>query len=182
MASRATPTNPFGQWLAAGCKLAEQRREHEWALADWLAAGKEAGHLREVRFDRLGVDLGIITRRLKDALKAATTFPVGVREPSVSVEHHAAIANLPGDEAVELLKRAAAEKLTVQAMREAMTAHRYATGERWDDEDTDTTLATLQIRAWNRATPEARALAFEQFKIAAERGLTIVDEDEAVDA
>ncbi len=168
-------------WLAEGRMLAQQRRDAEWATADWMAQGKQAGHLDRVRFSLLSERLGITTRKLKDALKAALTFPLEQRQACLSVDHHALIANLPDAEASALLQRAIAERLSIQAAREAVAQHRLATGERFSDDDTDSSLATVQIRAWNRATPEARALAFEHFRISAAKGHGIIDEDEAVD-
>lgn len=147
-----------------------------------MAEGKAAGHLSCLKYNFLSECVGLAPKRLKDALKAAATFPPDRREPTVSVDHHAAIVSPPADQALPLLQRATAERLSVTAMRQAVTQHPFATGERFDDEDTDCTLATMTIRAWNRASPEAREMAFELFKIAAGRGLSVVDEDEAVDA
>lgn len=174
--------SPIDTWLAQGREIAAQRLNYDWLMADWMAAGKAAGHLSRLKYNFLSECVGLPPRRLKDALKAAVTFPANKRQPTISVDHHAAIVSLPEDEALPLLQRAAADRLSVTAMRQAVTQHRFATGERFDDEDTDSTLATLTIRAWNRATPEAREMAFELFKIAADRGLGVVDEDEAVDA
>lgn len=176
------PCAPDTEWIAVGRTLADQRREMDWLLADWLRDGREAGHVANIKFNALGEAVGIMPQRLKEACKAATVFPPALRNPLLSVEHHAAIASLPQDEAQPLLQRAVAERLPVKALREHVTQRRYETGANFKDEDVDSTLATLQIRAWNRATPEARAMAFEQFKIAAANGLGIVDEDEAADA
>jgi len=153
----------------------------DWALADWMAEGKSAGHLSQAKFDFLSENLGLAPKRLKDALKAAMTFPPALRDATLSVEHHAAVASLPKDEALPLLKRAAREHLSVNECREVVTQHRYSTGARFDDEDTDSTLATHIRRAWNRATEQARREVYEDFKIAAAHGFCIIDEDEARD-
>jgi hypothetical protein len=166
-------------WMDEGRALADQRRALDWSLADWMEEGKRSGHLSRIKWPFLSESVGMGSKRLKDLLKAATAFPPAERATALSVEHHATIAGLPKDKAAALLERAMAERLAVQSMREAVTQHRYETGERFNDEDTDTSLATMQIRAWNRATPEARAMAFEHFQIAAANGLGIVDEDEA---
>lgn len=177
-----SPTNLIGAWMDQGCTLADQRRAIDWSLAVWMEEGKRAGHLACVKWPFLSESIGIPRKVLKDLLRAATAFPPAERTPALSVEHHAIIASLPKDKALPLLERAAAERLTLQAMRECVTQHRFETGERFEDEDTDSSLATVQIRAWNRATPEARALAFEHFQIAAAKGHGIVDEEEATDA
>ncbi|MFT4056165.1 MAG: hypothetical protein QM681_16800, partial [Novosphingobium sp.] len=173
---------PLDAWVAKGRDLVSQRLDVDWKIADWMAEGKDAGHLSQAKFDFLSENLGLAPKRLKDALKAATVFPPALRDSTLSVEHHAAVASLPKDEALPLLKRAAREHLSVNECREVVTQHRYSTGARFDDEDTDSTLATLMRRAWNRGTPESRAEAFEDFRIAAANGFAIIDEDETRDA
>jgi len=168
---------PQTEWIERGKALASQRRDVDWALADWLAEGKTAGYLTQSGFDFLSDNLGLAPKRIKDALKAAATFPPALRDPTLSVEHHAAVASLPQDEALPLLKRASTEHLPVNAIREAVTQYRYRTGAIFDDDDTDCTLCTLIVRAWNRATPEARKM-FMQLATPAHNG--IIDEDEVL--
>jgi hypothetical protein len=165
-------------WIEQGRSLVRQRLDVDWRIADWMADGKTAGHLSQAKFDFLSENLGLAPKRLKDALKAAVKFPPALRDSSLSVEHHAALASLPRDEALPLLKRASADHLPVNALREYVTQHRYATGQNFADEDTDSTLATHILRAWNRATPDARETAFAMIEIAAAHQFTIIDEDE----
>lgn len=171
-------TAPDAAPNADGCSLARLRIESDWRLADWLAEQKRAGAMTTGRLAQLSQRFGIARTRLRDATNAATRFPPTLRLSSLSFEHHAAIVSLADDVALPLLRRAEAEGLPVSAMREAVTQQRYATGERWDDEDVDSTLCTLTLRAWNRATPQAREMAFELMEIAAANGFAIVDEDE----
>ncbi|MBH0112728.1 hypothetical protein I5E68_07155 [Novosphingobium sp. YJ-S2-02] len=174
----AAPLAPLDDWVAKGRSLVAQRLDVDWKIADWMAEGKDAGHLSQAKFDFLSDNLGLAPRRLKDALKAALHFPPALRDASLSVEHHAAVASLPKDEALPLLKRASSEHLQVQDLREAVTQRRYETGALFDDEDTDTTLCTLVVRAWNRATPDAR----ESFmQLARTVNFGIIDEDEVND-
>lgn len=172
----APVTTTLDQWIDAGRSLVAKRLETDWALADWMAEGKTAGHLTQAKFDFLQDNLGLAPKRLKDALKAATTFPPALRDSTLSVEHHAAVASLPKDEALPLLKRAAREHLSVNDCREVVTQRRYETGANFADEDTDSTLCTHIVRAWNRATPDARR-SFLDLQRAAK--LAIIDEDEA---
>ena len=169
------------EWVQRGRELATRRREVDWDLADWMAEGKSAGHLTQITFDFLAESLGLAPKRLKDAQKAAETFPPALRDRNLSIEHHAAVASLPRDEALPLLKRASQDHLPVNALREYVTQHRYATGQNFADDDMDSTLCTHILRAWNRATPEARRLAFDRIKAAARAGFTIIDEDEVCD-
>lgn len=170
------------QWLDGLKGLLEERRDVDWRIGDALIAGKTAGHLKQTGFDFLSEELGLNRKRVNDAIKAAEVFPPALRVPALSLEHHAAVASLPRDEALPLLKRASIEHLSVNECREVVTQHRYNTGQRFDDEDTDSTLCTHIVRAWNRGTPDARELAFTLLKSAAAQGFTIVDEDEATDA
>ncbi len=169
---------PSADWEAQGRSLAQARIETDWRLADRLAAAKLDGQLRPGRLDELSKALGIAKPRLRDAANAATRFPPDLRVASLSFEHHAALASLPDSEALPLLNRALEEGLSVSAMREHVTQRRYALGENFKDDDVDTTLCTLILRAWNRATPTAREMALDHFKIAEANGLGIVDEDE----
>lgn len=165
-------------WEAQGKSLAQARIETDWRLADSLALAKQEGQLPPGRLDELSKTLGIAKPRLRDAAKAATRFPPNLRVAALSFEHHAALASLPDDEALPLLNRALEEGLSVSAMRQHVTQRRYALGENFADDDVDSTLCTLIVRAWNRATPGAREMALDHFKIAEAHGLSIVDEDE----
>ncbi len=177
-----SPATTQEEWIDRGRALADQRRDVDWRLGDWMAEGKEAGYLDQSGFDFLSENLGLAPKRLKDALKAATTFPPALRDRTLSVDHYAAVASLPQDEALPLLKRASTDHLPVNALREHVTQRRYETGANFADDDTDSTLATLIRRAWNRGTVQARQDAFEDFKIAAANGFGIIDEDETRDA
>lgn len=161
-------------WIEEGRTLVSKRQEIDWALSDWMHTGKQAGYLEQTKFDFLSEQLGISPKALKDASKAADRFPPALRDRTLSVEHHAIVASLPQDEGLALLKKASAEKLKPQDLREAVTQHRYTHGEMFEDDDVDSTLATHIIRAWNRATPAAR----EQFmEVAVLVGYGILDED-----
>ncbi len=169
-------TSPLDEWIDKGRAIVSRRVEADWLLCDWMAEGKDAGHLTQTKFEFLQEKLGVAPKRLKDALKAAKAFPPSQRDASLSVEHHAVVASLPKDEALPLLKRASVEHLPVQAMREAVAQHRLHTGERFEDDDANTTLCTLIVRAWNRGTPAARGMFMDLAKHAK---LSVIDEDKA---
>ena len=171
----AAPKDTQAAWVDRGRALADERREVDWRLADWMSEGKEAGYINQAGFDFLSENLGLAPKRLKDALKAALTFPPALRNSALSVEYHAAVASLPKDEALPLLKRASDEHLPLQRLREHVTQRRYETWQNFADEDTDTTLCTLIVRAWNRATPDARESFME---LARPARFGIIDEDE----
>lgn len=171
----AAPIATQDEWLDKGRNLFTQRRDVDWQIAGWMVEGKTAGHLCQAKFDFLSDQLGVAPKRLKDALKAAEAFPPALRDINLSVEHHAAIASLPRDEALPLLQRASSEHLPVNALREYVTQRRYETGQNFADEDTDSTLCTHIVRAWNRATPAARQSFLDLQEVSQ---LGIIDEDE----
>lgn len=168
---------PQDEWFARGRDLAHRKVALEWDMAEWIAEGVRDGHAKQLGFDfaALGRELGIAPPRLKAACKAAQTFPPALRASDLSVEHHAAVATLPQNEALPLLRRASSEHLQVQDLREAVTRRRYETGQNFADEDIDSTLCTLIVRAWNRATPEAREMFMD---LARAVNLGTIDEDE----
>lgn len=170
---------PQVEWLNRGRDIAHAKVDLEWRMAEWIAEGVREGHAKQLGFDfaGLGKELGIAPPRLKAACKAAQTFPPALRDATLSVEHHAALASLPRDQALPLLKRAAQEHLSVNDCREVVTQHRYETGQRFDDEDVDSTFHTLMARQWNRSTPAARELFVESLRAIGFQG--IINEDEA---
>ena len=172
---------PQDEWLSRGRDIAHRKVALEWDMAEWIAEGVRDGHAKQLGFDfaALGKELGIAPPRLKAACKAAQTFPPALRAADLSVEHHAAIASLPPEEALPLLRRASTEHLTVNDCREVVTQRRYETGARFDDEDIDSTFCTLLVRQWNRSTPAAKALFAELLR--ANQFTGIIDEDRAHD-
>ena len=59
----AAPSAALESWVAKGRALVDQRRDIDWRLADWMAEGKNAGHLSQAKFDFLSEN-----RDLKDSL------------------------------------------------------------------------------------------------------------------
>ena len=174
----ANLSSPLDTWIANGRALAERRRDVDWEIADWMSEGREAGFITQAGFDFLADNLGIGPAKLKIISKAAA-IPAHLRDTSLTVEHHAVVAKLPKDDQLNLLNQASREHWKVQDLREAVTQRRYEAGELFDDEDIESTLCTLIVRAWNRATPAARQSFMDLAKVAK---LGIIDEDEANDA
>lgn len=96
----------FEAWVANGRDLAASRRNVDWQLADWMIEGQDKGYLTQASFDFLTDNLGIPQKRLKDITKAATAFPAHLRDASLTIEHHAAVAAVPTQEALQLLHTA----------------------------------------------------------------------------
>ena len=148
---------PAEEWIDRGRTLAAKRRDVDWAIADWMAEGKAAGHLDQAGFDFLADNLGIGPAKLKLIHKAAA-IPAHLRDTSLTVEHHAHVAELPVQEQIELLTEAKRQHWSDDDLRKQTITRKVETGraamlsqEEWDD------LSRMQfLHVWNRASVAAR--------------------------
>lgn len=149
----AAPACALQSWIDTGRALAAQRRDVDWRLADWMLDGQSQGFLDQTNFDFLSDNLGIAPKRLKDITKAATAFPAHLRDKALTIEHHAAVAPLPKQEAMELLHAAKDKHWTPEQTRyEAMKAR-----PREERQVEESPLESF-LRHWNRLP---RAVRFE---------------------
>jgi hypothetical protein len=166
-------TASLDQWIEAGRHLAKMKKRLGFMIGDWVNHGRE--HFpdqMELALDSADIDP-------KFALKAANVarmFPVHCRADDLSFDHHRALVKLPADERLGLLQEARKGHWDVGEVKEAVTQWRYEHGQLFDDEDIDTHLCTLIVKAWNRGTPDARKLFMELATIAK---TGVIDEDEA---
>jgi len=152
-----TAVTPAEEWIDRGRKLAAKRRDVDWAIADWMVEGKAAGHLDQAGFDFLADNLGIGPAKLKLIHKAAA-IPAHLRDTSLTVEHHAHVAELPVQEQIELLTEAKRQHWSDDDLRKQTITRKVETGraamlsqEEWDD------LSRMQfLHVWNRASVAAR--------------------------
>jgi hypothetical protein len=148
---------PAEEWIDRGRTLAAQRRDVDWAIADWMVEGKAAGHLDQAGFDFLADNLGIGPAKLKLIHKAAA-IPAHLRDTSLTVEHHAHVAELPVQEQIELLTEAKRQHWSDDDLRKQTITRKVETGraamlspDEWDDH------CRMQLQhAWNRASPSVR--------------------------
>lgn len=148
---------PAAEWIDRGRGLAARRRDVDWELADWLAEGKAAGHLDQAGFDFLAENLGIGPSKLRLIHKAAA-IPVHLRDTSLTIEHHAHVAELPAQEQMELLTEAKRQHWSDDALRKQAISRKVETGraamlspDEWDDH------CRMQLQhAWNRASIAVR--------------------------
>lgn len=152
-----TAVTPAEEWIDRGRTLAAKRRDVDWAIADWMVEGKAAGHLDQAGFDFLADNLGIGPAKLKLIHKAAA-IPAHLRDTSLTVEHHAHVAELPVQEQIELLTEAKRQHWSDDDLRKQTITRKVETGraamlsqEEWDD------LSRMQfLHVWNRASVAAR--------------------------
>lgn len=151
-------SEPFDAWVATGRSLADQRRNVDWEIADWMLSGKEQGFLSQAGFDFLSENLGMAPKRLKDIAKAAEAFPLHIRDTSLTIDHHASVASLPKQEALELLHAARDKHWTPERVRHEAQAH--TSEPRHLDRNSDAILESF-IRHWNRLPRSVRLEAAE---------------------
>jgi len=153
----------FDSWVDTGRNLASRRRDVDWEIADWMLDGQSQGFLDQTSFDFLADNLGIAPKRLRDISKAATAFPSHLRDKALTIEHHAAVAPLPKQEAMELLHVAKDKHWTPEQTRhEAMKARPR------DERTHEESPLESFIRHWNRLPRAIRLEAAEM--IAASHG------------
>jgi hypothetical protein len=148
---------PIDAWVDRGRSLASQRRDVDWAIADWMNEGKDAGFLTQAGFDLLSENLGIAPAKLKMIHKAAA-IPAHLRDTSLTVEHHAHVAELPAQEQMELLTEAKRQHWSDDALRKQAISRRTQIGgyEVLSQEEWEYHALMAMQHAWNRAPKQAR--------------------------
>ena len=111
--------------------------------------------------------------KLSNIVRIANAFPPGKRDERLSFEVHAQLSCLPDETRFETLATAVTEGWGERRAKAAAVAYRQERAG-FVDEDKEATLAVHVMRAWNRATPEAREYFNDLREIA---GLGIIDED-----
>jgi hypothetical protein len=157
----------LSSWIERGRSLATERRDVDWRLGDWLHDGQQQGYLDQAGFDFLSENLGIAPKRLRDINRAVEAFPAHLRDRALSVEHHASVAALPQQDALDLLHKAKAEHWTPERTRVEAQTHRGEESGVRGDRDSDGMLESF-LRHWNRLPRALRLDAAEL--IAAAKG------------
>lgn len=144
----------FTDWVQIGRELIHKRRQLDWEIADWVLFGSE-------RFpEQVEMALADMTddpRALRRVERVARAFPPHLRQPALTFDHHAHVADMPTQEALPLLQRSAREKLTARQLRIEAMLRKVETGQilpREDDPEDEALMAL--VRAWNRAPKPAR--------------------------
>ncbi len=163
----------FDGWVGIGADLAAQRRNTDWLIADWLAAGQER-FADQIEFEFLADTLGIAPKRLKSVAATAAAFPAAVRDASLSVDHHAHVATLPAPDRLAILRRAHVEHWTPEETRIEAIKRKVESGQGnlMVDDDPEYHALMLIVRGWNRAD---RAVRQQFIDLAAESDLGIID-------
>lgn len=170
-------SSKFEQWLAEGRRLAGVRLTIDFEIGDWLAKGRELFQPEQIE-----LALGEIAadaehaRALRRVEKVARAFPPSQRHKGLSFEHHAQLADLPKQEALPLLQKAAKTKMGAKQIRVEAMLKKVDLGlvlPREDDPEDDAMLALC--RAWNRAPKTVREDFFAMAEEAADADYGIIE-------
>ncbi|WP_267395258.1 MULTISPECIES: hypothetical protein [unclassified Sphingomonas] len=169
----ATDLAPAASWINAFQNAAAARDAAQWVMADLVAAARdEQPKLSTVALGKL-LDFGHV--RLGRLYRVAQAFPLQHRDTRVSFEVHEQLAAFPAEERPALLSRAVAERWSERQARKAAVDYRQEHAG-FVDEDRDNAQAVHIMRAWNRASRDAREYFADLQEIA---GLGLVDEETA---
>lgn len=161
---------PIEHWIEAGRQLADRKRELDWHTAEWADFGlRNYPEQLEMALGELGVEL----REVKRLHKTLEAFPPHLRDPGLTFEHHAHVADLPVQEALPLLKEAHEQHLPARKLRVMAMLKKVETGQtlpREDDADYDMLIAC--VRAWNRSS---RTVRQEFAEMIVESDLGVID-------
>lgn len=117
----------FPDWLATLKTLAGIRRNIDWVIGDWLRIGQER-FPEQIQMELLGGELGMSPKRLKRVVDISAKFPSHVRDETLSIEHHAHVADLPRPEQMELLSKAKREHWSDDDMRKQAISRKVESG------------------------------------------------------
>ena len=160
-------------WMADYATKAAARDRASWALADSVLEARLAGV--PVTSTATGKALDLSAVKLRSLAAIAAAFPPDKRAVTLSYEVHSYLAGMPAPLRYATLDKAVAEGWGENSARRAAAAYRQEQAG-FEDEDKETSQAVIIMRAWNRASPEAREYFAELQQVV---GLGLVHEDAA---
>ena len=146
---------PYAEWRALGDDIMQRQRNTQWLAGDWFAYGQT--HFAE----QLKLDLPEITddpKLLRKAAAVSQAFDADARNPALSYQHYAHVADMPAQEAAALLDTAKTERWPAKKLRIVAMERKAAIGQITVFSDDDYAYHALQdlARRWNRAAPDTR--------------------------
>jgi hypothetical protein len=161
----------YAEWVETFRDYLAERDVASWAMADLVAGARSEAFGSTI--SEMAEALNINRLKFSNIGRVAAAFPPDKRNYVVPFDVHGFLAGLPDETRFATLATAAAEGWGERKAKEVAVAYRQEKSG-FVDEDKETTLAVHVMRAWNRATPEAREYFNELREIA---GLGIIDED-----
>jgi len=160
-------------WMADYATKAAARDRASWAMADSVLEARTAGV--PVTSTATGKALDLSAVKLRSLASIAVAFPPDKRAATLSFEVHSYLAGMPAELRFATLEKAVAQGWGEVSARRAAAAYRQEQAG-FDDEDKENSQAVIIMRAWNRASPEAREYFAELQQVV---GLGLVHEDAA---
>jgi len=149
----------FDAWCDLGRSLIQNQRQADWFIAEWAQFGRD--HFQH-EFVFMAGQIAADPKRLSAMAKVAEAFPPHMRAGSLSFEVHREIASVATPEdRLAMIARADQERWTEKTAHQNVVTYRYEQGTLLPEDDPENREAVEIIRAWNRASPAARAYAYE---------------------
>jgi hypothetical protein len=116
----------YDEWRRQGARLGVASRSSAWWIGDWVRYGAQWYGPKYVVAARV---TGYDDQTLMNMVYVGTRFEVSRRRENLSWSHHAELAALGLAEQERWLDRAAAEKLSIRALRRELAASRAPTNQ-----------------------------------------------------
>lgn len=157
------------EWAPFGKTLALHRGATNWSIGDWMLIGDECG-LDDGVVETAAEATGLKRGTLHNMKSIARAFPPAARAHEVPWSHYALVAGFDDEQRGELLARAAAEKLSWEAMQAICRLKRQVKNREWQKFPEGTFGVIVARPPWQRApyedTPADAPRAMNEHEIA----------------
>lgn len=138
------------EWAKLGYKLGKLRSGTQWGLGDWLLYGEERA-FDEGAYEAAAEATGLKRGTLMNLKSVAKAFPRNARVHEIPWSHYALVAGFDDEQRGELLRRAAAEDLSWEAMRALCKQERIRRAREWQQFPTGTFGVIVAAPQWQAA-------------------------------
>ncbi len=111
------PNLSYETYAAVGLLLGKVREAIQWAIGDYILIGEQL--FKERSYQAIS-EIGVSESGLREYVRVAERVPRSIRRPELSWSHHRAVAALPPPEQKTWLSRAADERMSHHALRDAL--------------------------------------------------------------
>jgi hypothetical protein len=118
----ACRTLRYDEWCRQGAHLSVAEKSSAWWLGDWLRYGVVQYGRRYAIASRV---TGYDGKTLRNLAYVAGRYASDRRREEVSWSHHAELASLDPEQQERWLDRAVAERLSIKALRQRLSAQRH---------------------------------------------------------
>lgn len=149
-------TETFDDWTALGRRLCMSARAVNWLIGDWLIEGSERFG-EQAREEAIAIFRSDV-QRFDPIVKTCRRFPPDRRHQALTFGHHAAVSEIPEDQAEKLLVEAERERVTVSMLKAQVRVMMDGQSKLipLDDDDPDDTAMRRMVHAWNLGNRKSR--------------------------